>query len=89
MIHETVEEDGMARMRHAEISLKPGAAVELKPGGLHVMVMGLKTPLVQGCRYGFSMTWSDGSETQFETLTGSFGQSEKPAATAATSDQCP
>jgi copper(I)-binding protein len=30
------------------LSVKPGEAVEFKPGGLHVMVMGLKTPFKAG-----------------------------------------
>lgn len=50
-VHSTVMEDGVARMRPLSgIDLKPGETVELKPGGMHVMFMGLKQPLVQGQR---------------------------------------
>ncbi|MCC6888964.1 MAG: copper chaperone PCu(A)C [Hyphomicrobiales bacterium] len=50
-VHTMVMEGGVARMRPVSgIDLKPGATVELKPGGLHVMFMGLKQPLVQGQR---------------------------------------
>jgi len=48
-IHETRIEDGMAMMRATgALELKPGATIELKPGGLHVMLMGLERPLEEG-----------------------------------------
>ncbi len=49
-IHEMRMEQGVMRMRHLSrgLELKPGDTVELKPGGLHVMLMDLKQPLVQG-----------------------------------------
>lgn len=38
------------RMRELEggLAIPPGATVALAPGGLHLMLMGLKTPLKQG-----------------------------------------
>jgi copper(I)-binding protein len=30
------------------LEIKPGQTIELKPGGMHVMIMGLKQPLSQG-----------------------------------------
>jgi len=48
-IHETRIEDGMAMMRATgALELEPGATIELKPGGLHVMLMGLERPLEEG-----------------------------------------
>ncbi len=48
-VHESTMKDGVMQMKAVDaLSLKPGAAVEFKPGGLHVMVMGLKTPLKAG-----------------------------------------
>lgn len=49
-MHETTTMDGVARMRPVEggIVIPPGGSVELKPGGLHVMLTGLKQPLKQG-----------------------------------------
>lgn len=42
MIHTTVEEDGVAKMMHIEgLDLPAGETVTLKPGGLHIMFMGL------------------------------------------------
>ena len=40
MLHETTQVDGVSRMRHVErLPVAPGASVELKPGGLHLMLM--------------------------------------------------
>jgi copper(I)-binding protein len=48
-VHTTVMENGVARMRQVTaLEIKPGETVELAPGGMHVMFMGLKQPLRQG-----------------------------------------
>ena len=51
-IHEMREEDGMLRMRQLEtgLDLAPGAHVELKPGGYHLMLMEPKADLAVGSR---------------------------------------
>ena len=49
-IHEMKVEDGIMKMGEIPggLEIAPGATVELKPGGLHVMFMGLKAPLKEG-----------------------------------------
>jgi periplasmic copper chaperone A len=48
-VHATVTENGVARMRQVtSLEIKPGETVELRPGGMHVMFMGLKQPLTSG-----------------------------------------
>jgi hypothetical protein len=48
-IHEMRMEGNTMRMRGVEkLELPPGQAVELKPGGYHVMLMDLKAPLRKG-----------------------------------------
>ena len=48
-MHATVTENGVARMRQVRgLEIKPGETVEFRPGGMHVMFMGLKQPLTQG-----------------------------------------
>ncbi len=43
MIHESREEDGVMRMIHVDaVELPAGETVTFRPGGLHVMIMGLK-----------------------------------------------
>lgn len=48
-LHQTVEEAGVMRMKPVPaLVLVPGKSVTLKPGGYHVMLIGLKAPLKQG-----------------------------------------
>jgi copper(I)-binding protein len=49
-IHEMAVVDGVMKMRAlpAGIEVKPGATVELKPGGYHIMFMDLKRGLTKG-----------------------------------------
>lgn len=48
-IHEMVMDGDVMRMRALDtLALPAGQAVELKPGGLHVMFMQLKQPLTEG-----------------------------------------
>lgn len=43
MIHESREEDGVMRMLHVDaVEVPAGDTVEFKPGGFHVMIMGLQ-----------------------------------------------
>ncbi len=49
-IHRMSMDNGVMKMRAvpAGVDIKPGETVELKPGGYHIMMMGLKRQLVQG-----------------------------------------
>jgi copper(I)-binding protein len=51
-VHRTEVLDGIARMREvAVLHLDAGQTLEFQPGGMHVMLMGLKQPLVVGKSY--------------------------------------
>ena len=56
-LHEMKMEQGVMKMRELKggLEIKPGETVELKPGGLHVMFVGLKQPLRQGDRLKASL----------------------------------
>lgn len=42
MMHETIQEDGIAKMQHVEaVQIPKDGAVTFEPGGLHIMFMGL------------------------------------------------
>ena len=57
-IHEMAMEGGMMKMRALKgIDLKPGATVELQPGGYHVMLEDLKQPLKQGEQIPIKLTF--------------------------------
>jgi copper(I)-binding protein len=49
-IHEMSMDNGVMRMRPVAkgVEIKPGQTVEFKPGGYHVMFLGLKKQLTQG-----------------------------------------
>jgi periplasmic copper chaperone A len=49
-VHEIVDVDGMAKTRPLAngIEIKPGKTVELKPGALRIVLLGLKEPLQVG-----------------------------------------
>ena len=49
-IHEMAMDNAVMTMRALPdgVEIKPGETLTFKPGGLHLMLMGLKKPLVQG-----------------------------------------
>ena len=48
-IHHTVHDRGVVRMKPVKaIDLPPGETVRLAPGGYHIMLVGLKSPLKRG-----------------------------------------
>lgn len=49
-LHRHVMEGTVMRMRHVEggIAIAPGKEIAFKPGGYHIMLMGLKKPLKEG-----------------------------------------
>ncbi len=49
MIHKTENKNGVMKMVHIKkLKIPPKSKVILKPGGLHIMLMGLKRPLKIG-----------------------------------------
>ncbi len=59
-IHEMALEAGIMRMRAINrLALPAGKTVEMKPGGYHVMMMGLAAPLKQGESVPFTLTFVD------------------------------
>ena len=51
-VHRTEIVDDVARMREvAMLHVAPGEKIEFAPGGYHVMLMGLKKPLVAGRKF--------------------------------------
>ncbi len=58
-IHETVMVDGAMTMREvtAGIPIAKGATVALKPGGYHIMLMGLKNPITVGQKVPITLTF--------------------------------
>lgn len=67
-LHETVVENDVAQMKPlAEgISLPLGSVTELKPGGLHIMLMQLKRELVAGESITLTLTFKSGKMLTFD-----------------------
>lgn len=58
-IHETMVMNGQAMMhpRPGGLAIPAGGAASLKPGGLHLMMMGLKRPLKAGEHFPMVLTF--------------------------------
>lgn len=55
--HSVSEEGGVSRMREMHtVEVAPGAKVTFSPGGMHIMLVGLKQPLKEG--QSFPLTFS-------------------------------
>lgn len=66
-LHTHTMEGGMMRMRQVEkIDLPAGETVSLKPGGLHVMLIGLKQKLVPDQEVSLTLLFNDGSEVTLQ-----------------------
>lgn len=60
-LHETREESGVSRMREVDaLPIAPGKAVELRPGGLHLMLHGPYQPLAAGEKPVITLKLADG-----------------------------
>ena len=67
-MHEMAMDGNVMRMRQVSaITLPAGKPVELKPGGLHLMLMGLKAPLKPGESVSFTLV-IEGLDGKRETL---------------------
>jgi len=66
-LHTHIQEGNTYRMREVKtIDVPAQSDVEMKPGGLHVMVMGLKKPFVKGDIFDLSLTFDSGNTTQIK-----------------------
>jgi len=64
-LHTMTMDGDIMRMRQIpSIDVKSGASVELKPGGLHIMLLDLKAPLKEGQKFPLTLTFEKaGTET--------------------------
>jgi copper(I)-binding protein len=70
-IHEVAVEDGVMRMRELkDIELPPGSSLEAKPGGRHIMFVGLLHPLAAGekARGALQFEHAGRVEVEFEVI---------------------
>lgn len=66
-LHTHVHEGAVMRMRAVpSIPVPAGKTVALQPGGLHVMLIGLRQPLAQGTRFPLTLTFEKAGTTTVE-----------------------
>jgi copper(I)-binding protein len=72
-----VMEQGVAKMRPLTggLEIKPGETVELKPGSMHVMLMGLKQPLEKGQKVKGTLEFEKAGKLEIEYAVEALGVS--------------
>jgi copper(I)-binding protein len=76
MLHSSESSDAVARMRPLDsgVAVPAGATIELKPGGTHVMVTGLRAPLNVGDTLKLTMRFEKSAEQSVDVrVTPAFG----------------
>jgi copper(I)-binding protein len=68
-LHGHTMNDGVLRMRPIEaIDVEPGTSSVLAPGGLHIMLMGLKEPLIAGKSFPLTLTFEKAGKIEPEIV---------------------
>jgi periplasmic copper chaperone A len=69
MLHETKIDGDKASMHHLdELNVQAKSNLVMRPGGLHIMLMQIKTPLVVDAKVQFILTFADGRQQQFGAM---------------------
>lgn len=76
-LHTSTVADGVASMRLIEggLEIRAGESVELKPGGNHVMLVNLKSPLRAGRRFSGTLTFEKAGPIKVEFVVQQAGSS--------------
>lgn len=66
-LHTMTMNNNVMQMRPVDaIQVAPGTEVKLQPGGLHVMLLDLKSPLKQGDKFPLTLKFERGGEIQVQ-----------------------
>ncbi len=66
-VHVTMEKQGMAHMQHqTRVNIPAGQSISFEPGGLHLMLIGLKRDLKAGDRVPLILHFDGDRELEFE-----------------------
>jgi copper(I)-binding protein len=79
-VHSMTMDGGIMRMRRldAPLTVPAGGEVRLDPGGLHLMMMGLKTPLREGERIKLDLVFERAGRVAVEIPIARLGATEPP-----------
>ncbi len=74
-VHEMKMEGNVMRMRELDkgLEIPPGATVELKPGGFHIMFMGLKAPFAKDAKVPATLVFEKAGSIDIELLVQAMG----------------
>ncbi|PZF77847.1 hypothetical protein DK847_05315 [Aestuariivirga litoralis] len=74
-LHETRQVDGVMKMAHVDaIDIPAHGMLEMKPGGYHIMLMGLTRPLKEGDEIDLTLTFEKAGEVQVKAKVGGVAQ---------------
>lgn len=78
-IHEMSMQGGVMKMRMLPngLEIKPGQTVEFKPGGYHLMFVGISTPLEQGKRVKGTLEFEKAGKIEVEYAVEAIGGTPK------------
>ena len=75
-LHTHIDDNGVMKMREINaIDIGPDATVKLAPGGLHVMLLGLKEPLKKGKAFPLTLTFEKAGAVAVEVSVQGAGDS--------------
>jgi copper(I)-binding protein len=70
----------MMRMRHVDpLALAAGGNIDLVPGGVHLMLMGLAKPLTAGMTFDVIFDLADGQQLTLPVVVGAIDQLQAQA----------
>jgi copper(I)-binding protein len=74
-VHDMKMDGSVMRMRELDgpLEIKPGETVTLAPGGMHLMMMGLKEPLTQGERLPLTLVFEKAGKIDVELAVEAMG----------------
>ena len=75
MLHESTTQDGVASMKEMSgLEIPAGGIVEMKPGGLHIMLMELNGPLKKGDTLKLTLNFEHAGAVDVEAKIGDVAQ---------------
>lgn len=79
MLHTTeMDDNGVAMMKHLPmLEIPAGETVVLEPGGMHIMLMGLNTPMAEGAMLPATLIFENAGRVEFEFMVDPPASSEK------------
>jgi len=79
-IHSMMMDGGIMRMRHLKdgLELKAQSVTELRPGGFHIMLIGLKRPIKKGDKLPLRLEFSEAGDVDVTLTVAGIGATTPP-----------